>query len=164
MTDGASTRIGPSRIEAHEEAEAVAFVAQKFSEASGGLDLPTPCGYYVAIMIYLRPEELKVIEGPDGKKHTLYAPSSVQISDKYQSVTGLVVGMGDDAYRGTNADGTPRFKQPWCKIGDWVMFPRHEALLFAYGKVPMLAVPDDKIIMVITDPAKAEPIHLADRI
>lgn len=170
LAENPKTDRSTSFILPHEEEEARAFVVAQFQqhEQFKGLDvaeiLPRPTGYYVAVKVYIRPEEASTVTTADGKTVTLWRPHTSLVGDKYQSVCGLVVGTGPDAYSGTNADGSPRFSKPWCKIGDWVTFPRHEAMIFSYRKVPMLAIPDDKIIMVIDDPTAVEPIHVADKV
>ena len=46
----------------------------------------------------------------------------------------------------------PVKKKPWCRIGDWVMFPRHEGQLCNYRGLPMMMLPDVKIYTPIEHP------------
>jgi len=43
--------------------------------------------------------------------------------------------------------------QPWCQVGDWVVIPRHEGTLINYRGVPMMFMPDDRILAVVEDPS-----------
>ena len=75
-----------------------------------------------------------------------------------------------DSASGANSDGTPRFGEPWCRVGDFILFPRHEGALFGWKPkgattaVPMISLADDKVQMVIESPTDVEPINVRDRI
>ena len=155
----------------HEEAEAKAFVASRLKDVCGSDQLPRPCGFLLSVMLHITPEDISEVTRDDGTKVKIYQPQMTQDKEKYTSLSGLVVGMGDDAYTGENADGTPRFGSgPWCKVGDFVLFPRYEAALFgwkpqgAHTAVPMISIADDKIQMVIESPTDVEPINIRDRV
>lgn len=133
-----------SFIEPHEESEAQSFIEQHL-----GYTAPKPCGYYMLVKLYIRPEEMKKITREDGTEAILYAPDTVRAEDRYISTAALVLAMGPDCYKGE------RFKEsgPWCKPGDWVIIPRNEGTQIIYNDNPVHLIPDDRIMMVIPDPA-----------
>jgi hypothetical protein len=132
-----------SFIEPFEEQEAKDFIKNQL-----GYEAPRPCGYYVLIKLYIRPEEMKTIKTAEGKEVTLYAPDTVRVEDRYISIAALVLALGPDCYQ------HERFKHsgPWCKPGDWVLIPRNEGTQFLYNEHPVHLIPDDRILMVIPDP------------
>lgn len=154
-----------SRILPEEVAEAERLMRVHMQNLTGSDDMPSPCGYLVCLKIYIRPDELKTIKRDDGTEVTLWTPPISQLQDKYQSVAACVMALGPDAYKGTNADGTPRYEKPWCRVGDWVLIPRYEGLQFTWkNKVAMVMLPDDKILAVITDPTDVASTHLIDKV
>lgn len=42
--------------------------------------------------------------------------------------------------------------KPWCKLGDWVVCPRHEGVLLNYKGFPVMVIPDDRIICRVENP------------
>lgn len=84
------------------------------------------------------------------KVGSIYLPDqAVQTDKEYSAMVGLVIQLGPDAFKG---DQFP--SGPYCKVGDWVMFPRGASFQFKYEHEPLLIVEDVKIKMVITDPSK----------
>lgn len=146
-------------VEPHEEPEAHALIRQEMKVLTGSDELPKPGGYYLALRIYVRPEELSTVNGPDGKPVTIWAPPSVQRDDKYQSVAALVVAKGPQAYSGA------KFPEgPWCRVGDWVVIPRYESHLVMWRGIAMGFIPDDRVLAVIADPKDVVAVNVADRI
>ena len=146
-----------SKIEPHEEALAKELIDEEFTAITGRSFDMQPAGYLVAVKIYVRPEELKTITQEDGTEVTLYLPDTVRAEDKYSSVSALVCAVGPEAYQGEKFERSG----PWCKVGDWVMFPRYEGNAVSYRGVPMVLLPDDRILAVISDPAEIESINSA---
>lgn len=164
----------PSPLETilpHERKEAETQVFEKFRKVCG-LYPPHVAGYNVLLQIYQRESE-KEITGPDGKKTSLMIRSDAAVrQDKYASVVALVIGMGPQAYRGNNFDGTPRFPEGyWCAIGDWVVIANYTGTQISYGdpklgaqaKLPLVIVPDDKILAKVYDPESVVATHVIDR-
>lgn len=148
-----------SYIEKHEEAEAIKLVEDQFEQLTGSRDLPRPCGYMIAVKIYVRPEEYKVVKGEDGVERTLWLPQVAQEADKYQQCVGLVVGLGPQAFKGE------RFgDQPWCKVGDWVVLPRYESQLLSFKGIAVALLVDEKVMMVVDGPQSIQHISQADKI
>lgn len=153
-----------SYIEEHEEAEAIKVVSDQFKEITGKAELPRPCGYKIAVKIYIRPEEIKTIKGDDGVERTLWLPNQSRDSDKWTNCVGLVVGVGPQAYKGKNPDGTDKYPEgPWCKVGDFVIFPRYESQVFMWRGVAMMNINDDVVQMVVSDPRDVVSGHTIDK-
>lgn len=140
---------GLSKILPHEEAEAKALIAEELN-ALGCIDPPAVTGWWVLVKTYIRPEMIKEIERDDGSKAQLYITPAAQAEDRFTSIAALVIGVGPDAYK----DAVRFPAGPWCKVGDWVIVPRNEGFPIVYDGIAMQFIPDDKIVAVITDPAK----------
>ena len=52
-------------VEEHEVAEAQELIDKQFIELTGSKFGLRPAGYYIAVKIYVRPDELSVIDMPD---------------------------------------------------------------------------------------------------
>lgn len=152
-------------VEAHEEETARKLVDEQFTRLTGKPFQYRTAGYFITAKIYVRPEELKKITNNEGKEVTIWLPPSIQAEDKYQSVAALVCGVGPQAYKGENRDGSTRFPEgPWCRVGDWVTIPRYESFMFTYRGVAMVQFPDDKVLGVVEDPRDVAPINQADKV
>lgn len=164
-TNAAMQQIPPvfSHIKDHEKPVAKFIVDENFKKLCGK-NPPRITGYFVAVKIHQR-DTSKKITRDDGTEVDLYTHTDVTRSeDKYQSCVGLVVSMGPQAYKGQNADGSPRFSEgPWCNVGDFVIFPRYEGFQATFRNVPLLIVPDDKIMGIVEDPDDIIATHLKDR-
>lgn len=130
-----------SYIAPEEEAEACAFVEKEL-----GVPLPRMCGYKVAVKIFIKDYGSK-FKDESGAESIILRPKTYAEEDRWRSCTGLVIGMGPDAYK------HDKFKSgPWCKIGDWVVIPRHAGMQYNYRGHTIHSVNDDAIDMVIEDP------------
>lgn len=155
-------------IEPHERQAAEYIVWEEYKNTVGKYP-PRVAGYFVLVKIFQR-EIAKEVTLADGTKQAIFLSDQTRGEDKYQSMVGLVIGMGPQAYTGNNVDGSPRFPNgPWCSIGDWVICPRYEgyqlAARHADGKAytPLLVIPDDKILGMVEDPMDVIATHLLDR-
>jgi co-chaperonin GroES (HSP10) len=150
---------GLSFINENEVEEAKEFVRKQLAIASGILDikLPEPSGYHMYVMIYIRPEEMKPLTDEkgsplldeNGNQKAIFLPSVVRAEDKYNHCTALVLSQGTEAYQGE------RFKRsgPWCRVGDWIVFPRNEGTQIIYRGIPMQIIPDDRCLGTVEDPS-----------
>ena len=43
-------------------------------------------------------------------------------------------------------------KQPWCKVGDWVVFGRYAGARISVQKVKMVLLNDDEILATLENP------------
>jgi hypothetical protein len=141
-----------SYIEDYEEDE-----ARKQIEELLGFEAPRVCGFHMAVKIYVRPDQ---IEGG------IYIPDMVTANDRFRNCTALVIAKGSECYSSGRftesltkkilrvffSKWMPPVKKPWCKVGDWIVFPRNEGPQINYRGIPMQIIPDDKCYMIIQDP------------
>src|SRR5688572_31729424 len=81
-------------VDPHEEAQAKALIDEQLTKEFGGPFTVKTCGFFIALKIYVRPEELKTGVREDGSTYSLWiAPKATQ-QDKYQAASALVIGMG----------------------------------------------------------------------
>lgn len=166
--NGSSMPNGPAMpltyIEPHEIGEAQELIDQQMRDITGDVLHLRPCGYLIAVKIYVRSDEYKTGKDADGKDWTLFLPDQAAARDRFTSVAALVVAMGPDAYKGTLPDGSPRHVQPWCNVGDWVVIPRYECFQITYReRVALGLISDDKIMAVIKDPNDVAAANVMDR-
>ena len=102
--------------------------------------LPRPVGYRVLIAL---PE----IEKTYGNTSVLKTDKEIH-HDYIMSIMGLVVDMGDGAYKDKERfpDGA------WCKEGDFVMFRANSGTRFKVAGKEYRLLNDDSIEAVIADP------------
>lgn len=152
-------------VEAHETEQTQKMIDDFFVKETGKKLNFRPAGYMIAVKIWIRPEEIKVIKDKSGKDKTLWMPPVTLENDKFSSVAALVCAIGPQAYKGENSDGSARYPEgPWCRIGDWVAIPRQSCFLFEYRGIPMGLLPDDKIIGVVDEPADITPIRVSPKV
>ena len=102
--------------------------------------LPRPVGYRVLIAL---PE----IEKTYGNTSVLKTDKEIHY-DYIMSIMGLVVDMGDGAYKDKERfpDGA------WCKEGDFVMFRANSGTRFKVAGKEYRLLNDDSIEAVVADP------------
>ena len=107
-------------------------------------ELPEPSGYRILVLPFT--PKTKSAGGILFSQETL---------DKARIATtcGYVLKMGDLAYQDKD-----KFKNPWCKKGDWVIFARYAGsrLPIEGGEVRLLN--DDEVLGTIQDPESV--LHL----
>ena len=100
--------------------------------------LPQPTGWRLLVLPFTPKEKTK--------GGILFSQEQL---DKARIATtcGYVLKMGDLAYKDKD-----KFGEPWCKIGDWVMFARYAGarLPIEGGEVRILN--DDEVLGTISDP------------
>ena len=102
--------------------------------------IPQPVGYRVLIAL---PSIEATFEGGIAKAATT-------IREEYiLSMVGLVVDMGDQAYKDKERFPTGA----WCKQGDYVMFRANTGTRFKVGNAEYRIMNDDSIEAVIYDPS-----------
>ena len=151
-------------VEAHEVDEAKALIDKQFIEMTGKPFDFRPAGYYIACKLYVSPKDIMTVTREDGTKVTLIHSEVTHKQDELKSVSALVCAVGPDAYTGTNADGSPRFPNPFCRVGDWVCLPRHSSFVVKYRGVAMAIIPDDKVIGVIEDPTDLQEFFVGNKV
>jgi co-chaperonin GroES (HSP10) len=86
-------------------------------------------------------------------KGGIYIPDqTLDYLDVIRSV-GRVVSMGPLAYKREDmwVDGE---YNPWCKVGDFILYPRYAGAKISYGGVRFLLLNDDECLAVIHDPSR----------
>lgn len=106
--------------------------------------IPEPTGWRMLVKPY--EVETKTASG------LILIDESKQYADAATYI-GQVVRMGPDCYRGE------KFAEPWCQVGDWVMFARHVGLAIevkqadgAVAKYRMIN--DDDVRARVEDPSR----------
>lgn len=102
-------------------------------------DLPKVCGWQLLI----RPVKMK-----EKTKGGVIIPGRAKAEIEAFTNIGEVIAVGHMAYKDERFGGTP-----WCKVGDFVVYHRHAAQRIKWKGVKMGLVADDKIMLVIQDPA-----------
>lgn len=138
-----------SHITVAEESEAKALIDAQFVEMTGKPMDMRPSGFYIVLKIYTPPEKIG----------SIYLTETMRDDGKYTSAVGLVLAVGPAAYQGERFESSG----PYCKVGDWVMFPSYESLRSSYRGVPIAILADDRIIAVIGDPTEIESINKASK-
>lgn len=149
-------------IQPEEEKEANEFVIEQL-----GFKPPRMPSNLMAIKLYVRPEEVHSFIDEKGEKKSIVLPESVRASDKYRSIAGLVVAQGPRCYKGKGMEDSlpirllrkvfgkwmaPSDYKPDCKVGDFIVFPRHEGVQIVYRDVPLMILKDIKVLFPIKDP------------
>ena len=100
--------------------------------------LPNPSGYRMLVLPFTPKEKTN--------GGIIFSQESL---DKARIATncGYVIKMGDLCYADKD-----KFKEPWCKLGDWVIFARYAGsrLPIEGGEVRILN--DDEVLGTISDP------------
>ena len=122
-------------------------MASHLLEKLEGVPLPTPTGWHVLVLQWVRPDVIK--SSSSSNAFQLYVSETVQKEDQYQGRCGLVLAVGADAYK------DPKFLGgPWCKPGDWVSWRNMEsaASRLTYNGVVIARLADDTIVDTGIDP------------
>jgi co-chaperonin GroES (HSP10) len=135
------TKSNVSYIETHEEKEAKDLINQYL-----GFEPPHVCGYYMGVVLYIAEKAVKA----DGTESIIHRADAYQSRDRFTSCVGLVVYQGNQCYTDKKRFGEEL--TPWCKVGDWVVIPRHEGIQVNYRGKSVHLIPDDKVLAVIKDP------------
>jgi len=100
-------------------------------------------GINVLILIYKMPVVTITNKG------VYLPPTAVKTDLEYNSMVGMVLKAGFDAYKGEQFPSGP-----YAKVGDWVIFPRGSSLQAKYEDEPIIMVEDFKIKLIVEDPSK----------
>ena len=99
-------------------------------------------GVNILILIYKKPIQKRI-------KSILLPDSAIEEDLEYNSMVGMVLKTGSDAYKGEQFPSGP-----YAKVGDWVIFPRGSSLQAKYEDEPIIMVEDFKIKLIVEDPSK----------
>ena len=103
-----------------------------------------PTGWSLVVRLYTSTKKIG----------SLYIPDKAHDEQRYRNFVGLVVGMSPAAYKDKE-----RYKDTgqWCKVGDWVYFPRHSGYQISYKDMPVYILNDDVISGVLLNPEEDIP-------
>ena len=116
-------------------------VQKQIDEETFEAQLPKPVGYRVLVAL---PEVEEEYEGG------IIKAESVRKREYIMSIMGLVLDMGDLAYKDESRFGENA--EPWCKVGDYVMFRMNTGTRFTVSGKEYRLMNDDSIEAVIADP------------
>lgn len=114
--------------------------ARRLIEESVGIPLPEMFGDFMAVKLYVRPEEIFTATTPEGKKIAFYLPESVRCFDKFRNCAALVIALG------------PACESPSFRVGDFIIIPRNEGTQVNYGGTVLHLLKYDKVYGVIWSP------------
>lgn len=103
-----------------------------------------PQGWQIIVRVYVPPKVTKI-------GSILLADDTMDKlnqDDKFINFTGLVVKLSPAAYKDSRYDLTG----PYCKIGDWIMFPRAHGHTYSYKGLTTITLNEDAVLKVIDDP------------
>jgi co-chaperonin GroES (HSP10) len=100
--------------------------------------LPKPCGYRMLVAI---PKAEATFESG------LLKADMTRQAEEVTTVVGFVVAMGPDCY----ADKA-RFKEPWCKVGDFVVIRAYSGTRVSIYGAEYRLINDDTVEAVVEDP------------
>ena len=100
--------------------------------------LPEPSGYRILLLPFTPKEKTK--------GGILFSQEQL---DKARIATtcGYVLKMGDLAYKDNE-----KFIEPWCKVGDWVIFARYAGSRLPIEGGEVRIINDDEVLGTIKDP------------
>ena len=107
----------------------------KTKEAS---KLPAPTGWRMLILPFKMNEKTK---------GGLYLGQDTLERQQVGSTCGLVLAMGPDCYKDKD-----RFQEPWCKVGDWVIFARYAGSRIEIDGGEVRLLNDDEVLATVQDP------------
>lgn len=89
-----------------------------------------------------------IANAPKTKGGIIIPDATLDYIDLIRSV-GRVLAIGPLAY--TRPD---MGDEPWCKVGDFVLYGRYAGAKISYGGVKLLFLNDDEVITTVKDPSK----------
>jgi co-chaperonin GroES (HSP10) len=109
------------------------------------------CGTKIAIHLYVKNSD-------SVSKGGIITPGNVRNREAIDSPVGRVVAMGSDAYK------DKLFSKPYCKVGDWVVFPRSAITRMNWDDIAQIVFAEDtSIISTVPYPEGIERAIPIDR-
>jgi len=122
--------------------------------------LPEITGYNLLIRPVEVQKDIKVAGG--GK---IILPGSFTEDVKFLTNIGQVKAVGPLAFKDPNvkpSDGTyfpyGRYQKPWRKVGDYVVWGKHQGTKILVKGVAFVLLQDELILMTVKDPGDINPI------
>jgi co-chaperonin GroES (HSP10) len=101
--------------------------------------MPQPSGWRLLVLPY---------RGKSRTEGGIILTEQTKLEDQLQTVVGYVVKVGPAAY----ADKDRYPDGPWCKEGQWVIFPRYGGTRFRIEGGECRIINDDEVIATIVNP------------
>lgn len=120
------------------------FENYELQEEIAKYDGDNPTGYQIVIRVYIP----KVKEKVGSIILAGISQDKLSRDNKFMNFTGLVVKLPKNAYTDPIFDRTG----PYCKVGDWVMFPRAHGNTYSYNGLTTITLNEDAVLKVIDDP------------
>jgi co-chaperonin GroES (HSP10) len=122
--------------------------------------LPKVTGYNLLIRPVKIDNEITMAGG-----NKLFLPASFTEDVKYLTNVGQVKALGPLCYKDPNtkpSDGPwhphGRYEKPWCKVGDYVVWGRHQGVKMLVKGVSFILLQDELVLMVVDKPEDINPI------
>jgi co-chaperonin GroES (HSP10) len=120
---------------------------------------PDPLPQITGWNILIRPIE------PEQKIGSVLLPTSFTEDIKYLTNVGQVKAMGPMCYTDPNAKPTDgayfpngRYRKPWCKVGDYVVWGRHQGTKIMVKGVSFVLLADELVLMTVENPGDVNPM------
>lgn len=138
-------------------------IAKKRIRESLGFEPIPMAGFYMAVAVHENDGYVTI----NGRKTNIVRPESAKDEDKFRNPTGLVISQGPWCYQGEHFKEPilekicrfffgrwmePSRYRPWCRVGDYVVMPRHEGQMVNYRGIPVMMIRDTKIYSPIENP------------
>ena len=130
---------------------------------------PSPLPIVTGLNILVRPVPIR-----EKSKGGILLPDVVRDDAAYLNTVGRVLSVGPLAYSHDDfvKPGSKQpvldeehctyvvpfgIREPWCKIGDYVVYGKNIGRKFFYKSVKLLLIEDRDVLMVVTDPEWLNP-------
>ena len=97
---------------------------------------PKPTGHRILV---------KTLDISNKTNKGIYLPDSSVQDHRAVASIGKVIDLGADAYNRED------MSEPWCKIGDYVMFGKYVGHKFKFGQAELRIMNDDEILGTVPD-------------
>lgn len=128
--------------------------------------IPQPTGWNILIRPVTIQNEIKLKQGG-----SILLPESFTEDVKYLTNVGQVKAIGPLAYTDPNtkpSDGKwhphGRYLAPWCKVGDYVTWGKHQGVRLLIKGVAFVLLQDELVLMVLDKPSDINPMMNAFRV
>jgi hypothetical protein len=120
---------------------------------------PNPLPEIPGWSVLIRPVE------PPKKVGSIIIVDSFQEDLQYLNNIGRVLKIGELAY--TDPDTSPKdgawfphgkYRKPWCKVGDYVVWGKHQGAKVMVQNVALVLLNDDLVLFKVDDPKDINPM------
>lgn len=122
--------------------------------------LPVITGWNLLIRPVEIDEEIRV-----GETKSIILPTSFTEDIKFLTNVGQVKAMGPSCYKDPAvkpSDGAyfphGRYGAPWCKVGDYVVWGKHQGTKIRVKGVAFVLLQDELVLMTVANPGDINPI------